>query len=116
MKTLSKDARGFVDEVAKYIGRDRKGKQVLPRVSALLTKVTAAAKKERIATVTSVVVLTESEKTSVKRVLHTILAHDVECRFVLDTDLLGGLKIQVADWIVDTSLSGQLAALTQTLI
>ena len=69
MKPLSKDARGFIEGVTSYIRSDARGKQVLPRVEALFTKVTNAAKKERVATVTSVLSLSESEKLSVERVL-----------------------------------------------
>lgn len=116
MKTLSKDARGFIEGVTRYIRSDSRGKQVLPRVSALFTKVTTAAKKERVASVSSVVLLTEAEKTLVKRVLVRILGHDVDCRFTMDPVLLGGMRIQVADWVVDTSLSSQLNALSQTLV
>ena len=116
MKTLSKDARGFIDGVTKYMRSDRRGKQILPKVSALFTKVTSAAKRERIATITSVVVLSESEKSTIARVLRNILEHDVECRFIINPDLLGGMKIQVADWIVDSSLSSQLESLSQLLI
>lgn len=116
MKTFSKDARGFVDEVAKYVGQNRHGKKMLPRVSALLTKVTIAAQKERVATIASVVAMNEKEKIAVERMLERILSHPVECHFTVDANLLGGLKIQVADWVVDTSLSSQLASLTQSLI
>jgi F-type H+-transporting ATPase subunit delta len=115
MKTLSKDTRGFIDGVVKYIRNDSRGKEIIPRVSALFTKVTSAAKKERIATVTSAVLLTESEKKAVAGTLTGILSHDVECRFSVTPELLGGLRITVADWVVDTSLSGQLMRLTQSL-
>lgn len=116
MKTLSNDARGFIDGVAQYVSRSKRGKSVLPKMQSLFTKVTAAAKKERIATVTSVVALSETERNSIKRVLGQILEHDVECHFSLDPDLLGGVTIKVADWVVDTSLSSQLTSLTTTLV
>ena len=116
MKTLSKDARGFIEGVTSYIRSDRRGRQMFPKVQALFTKVTSAAKKERVAGVTTVVTLNESEKTAVKRILSGLLGHDVECRFALHPELLGGMKIQVADWVVDTSLSSQLASLSKTLL
>ncbi len=116
MKTLSKDARGFIEGVTSYIRSDARASQVLPRVNSLLAKVTLAAKKERVATVSSYVPLTVGEKTSVTRMLVKLLGHDVEPRFQENAELLGGMKIQVADWVVDTSLSSQLANLTRTLV
>lgn len=116
MKTLSKDARGFIDGVAQYVSRSKRGKSMLPKMQSLFTKVTAAAKKERVATVTSVVALSESEKSTIKRVLAEILEHDVECHFFQDPDILGGVKIKVADWVVDTSVATQLTNLTHTLV
>ena len=116
MKTLSKDARGFVDEVAKYVGQDRHGKQMVPRVSALLTKVTSAAQKERVAEVSTVVALSTTEKSAITRLVSRMLAHDVACHFTVQSELLGGMKIQVADWVVDTSLASQLSALTRSLL
>ena len=116
MKTLSKDARGFVDSVAGYIRSDKRGKQLLPRVQSLFTKVTASARKERLARVETAVTLTAAEKNSVTRILGQILDHDVDCTFVVDREVIGGLKIQVADWVIDTSLVSELGALGKTLI
>lgn len=116
MKTLSKDERGLIDGVASYIKSDRRGKQILPKVSALFTKVTSAAKRERVATVASVVALNEPEKKSVGRMLAGIMGHDVESRFIINEELLGGMKITVADWVVDTSLSRELTELSQSLV
>lgn len=116
MKTLSKDARGFIDGVTSYIKRDAHGKDVLPRVSALLTRVTTAAKKERVASVATPVAVSESEKSAISRMLERLLGHEVECRWMVDADLLGGIKITVADWVVDTTLASQLTGLTHTLV
>ena len=116
MKTLSKDERGLIDGVASYIRSDSRGKQILPKVSALFTKVTSAAKRERVATVASVVALSEAEKKSVGRMLSSIIGHDVECRFVINGELLGGMKITVADWVVDTSLARDLTQLAHSLV
>lgn len=115
MKTLSKDARSFVEGVTKYIRSDRRGSQVLPRVQSLLTKVTSAAKRERITTVSSVIPLSDSEKKGVERIVSNLVGHDIDCYFRLDPDLLGGMRIQIADWVIDTSLSSQLTGLTSLL-
>jgi F-type H+-transporting ATPase subunit delta len=116
MKPLSKDAKGFIEGVTSYIRDDAHGSRVLPRVSALLTKVTSAAKKERTASVISAIPLSDNEKSSVSRVLAKILEHDVACQYAVDPTLLGGIKVAVADWVVDTSLSGQLGILSGALL
>lgn len=116
MKTLSKDARGFVESVTTYIKSDAHAKQVLPKVASLLTKVTGAAKRERTAHVTSTVALTAVEKSSVGHMVSTLLGHAVECTFVVNPELLGGMRIRVADWVIDTSLESQLAGLTRSLL
>jgi len=116
MKPLSKDARNFVEGVTRYIRRGKHGKDVLPRVQSLFTKVTGAAKKERTASVTSVIVLSENEKLNIKHIVGNLVGHDIDCQFRLDPVLLGGMKIQIADWIVDTSLSSQLTNMARTLL
>ncbi len=115
MKALSKDARGFIEGVANYIRHDRRGKGVLPKVQSLFTKVTAAAKKERIACVSTVVPPTKEEQTAIQKIVERLLGHEVTCTFIIDKGMLGGMKIQIADWIVDTSLSSQLTNLSETL-
>lgn len=116
MKALSKDARGFVESVTSYIKSDAHAKQVLPKVQSLLTKVTSAAKRERIARVTSVVALSQTEKSQVDQMIDALLGHNVECSFSVNPSLLGGLRIQVADWVIDTSLESQLTMLTRSLV
>ena len=60
--------------------------------------------------------LFRSEKEAVTKMLERILGHEVECKFTVHEELVGGMKIQVADWVVDTSLSSQLASMSESLI
>ena len=115
MKLISKDARGFIDGVATYIRNDRRGTQILPKVQSLFARVTSAAKKERVAIVITVVSLSAGEKVSIQKMLEHILGHEVDCHFDVSQELLGGMKIQVADWVVDTSLESSLSDLSRSL-
>ncbi len=115
MKTFNRDTKGFIEGVTEYIRKDGKAQSILPRVRSLLTKVTAGAKKERVAQVSSAVVLTGPERATVRRVIEKILGREIECQFTTDAALLGGMKVTVADWVVDTSLSTQLESITQSL-
>lgn len=115
MKTLSKDARGFIDEVATYVRSDARAKTVAPRVTSLLTKVTVAARRENNAQVKSAVVLNEQEKKRIEVLLRRLLGHSVVCHYSIDESLIGGIKIQVADWVVDSSLATQVAAIARSV-
>ena len=116
MKTLSKDARGFIDSVANYVKHDARVKNVAPRVGALLSKVTAAAKKEEHAQVQSAVTLLPAEKKRVEALLAKLLGHTVMCHYTIDVSLVGGIKIQVSDWVVDSSLTTQLTTIAHSIL
>ena len=115
MKTLSKDARGFIEGVATYVRRDARAKTMLPRVQSLLTKVSSQAKKEQNAQVKSAIALLGPEKKRIEALLAGLLGHAVECHYSIDVSLVGGIKIQVADWIVDSSLTTQVTMIAQSL-
>ena len=44
-----------------------------------------------------------------------LLGHAVECHYSIDASLVGGIKIQVADWIVDSSLATQVATIARSV-
>jgi len=116
MKMLSKDARGFIEGVASFVRSDARAKTMIPRVQSLLTKVSAAAKKEQNAVVNSVVTLLPAEKKRIETLLERFLGHEVECHYSIDTSLVGGIKIQVADWVVDSSLTTQLTRIARSIV
>ncbi|KKU83311.1 MAG: F0F1 ATP synthase subunit delta [Microgenomates group bacterium GW2011_GWA2_47_8] len=88
----------------------------LPKVRELLRKVTASAKKQQIARVESAAALTPRERQTIEAFLGTLLAHPVtlECR--VNSATLGGILIRVGDWILDTTLLGQLQAMKESLV
>ena len=116
MKMLSKDARGFIEGVARFVRSDARAKTMIPRVQSLLTKVTAAAKKEQSAQVKSAVTLLPAEKKRIETLLERFLGHAVECHYHIDPSVVGGIKIQVADWIVDSSLTTQLTDIARSIV
>ncbi len=107
MDALSKDARGFVDSVVGYL-EDEKKHGAAVRVSALLTRVTHQAKREKNALVETSVPLSPGEKTHVERLLGSLLGHSVDVTYSVLPDVIAGMTIKVADWIVDTSFHSQL--------
>lgn len=117
MSTLAKDARYFVDGVTKYLRQDVSPNQsLLPKVTAALHKITASARKEKVALVEAAVPLTTKEKGDIGRVLSRLLTHAVTMECKVNKDLLGGIRIIVGDWIVDTSLTAQIHAIQERLM
>lgn len=112
---LTKDARGFVDGVVSYLKNDSRSKSAMPRVQAFLGKVTARARKEKIAIVETSVSLTQAEKTGLEAVLAGILGHEVNLDETVKPELLGGYRIQVGDWIVDQTIKSQLEQMATVL-
>lgn len=112
---LTKDARGLVDGVVSYLKNEGKMKSVMPKVQAFLTRVTSQAKKEKIARIATSVELTQEEKKHVEDVLVRLLGHEVTLECVVQPQLVAGFRIQVGDWIVDTTLKSQLEKMATVL-
>lgn len=110
MKTaLTKDARGFVDGVMTFLRKEGKSSKVtIGKVEGLLGRVSARAKREKLARITSAVSLTANEQSDLAHAVGKILGHDIEVESVVDPQIIGGMIIQVGDWVVDTSLKSQL--------
>ncbi len=108
MNPLTHDARGFVEGVVSYLRREGKAEQYVPRVRKLLQKVTASTRRQQEARVRSVVALTASEKQALGRVLASVIGRPVTIRCTVDRSLLGGLRVDIGDLIIDTTLSRQL--------
>ncbi len=113
VQPLTKDARGFVEGVVTYLRRDGKSRASVPKVQALLHKVTKNAEKEKYAHVESSVPLSKTEKDELMRILSRLVGHRVELVARTNPALLCGLRIRVADWIVDTSWHHQLDIMRQ---
>ncbi len=89
--------------------------RTVPKVQSLLHKVTTSARRERQATVWSAVKLTPTEQESIAHALSHIVGHEVSLDCRINTDLIAGLRIQMADWVVDTSFSGQIKQMADIL-
>lgn len=115
MTTITRDARFFVDGVAKYLKTGGSNGVLLPKVTAALHKITSSASAGKTATVETVVVLTGPEKLQLGRFLSRLLSHAVtlECR--VNKNLIGGIRVTVGDWVVDTSVATQIRAMQEAL-
>ena len=109
MKSLSKDARGFVDGVVHHLKQNGTSETVTPKVQSLLLKMSSQARKEHEARVESAVKLSPAEMTVISRVLSRIAGHDVSLTSDVTPSLIGGIRVTMGDWVVDSSLSNELA-------
>jgi len=116
MSNLQKDARGFVDGIVDYLKTDGKRTNALPKVQNLLMKVSDRAAKEKTATVKSVVMLSGEEKNKLEKILGKFMHHPITVTNEIDTSLIGGMRIEIADFIIDTSYKGKLEGMTKVLM
>ncbi len=108
MKSVSKDARGFVDGVIRHLKRGGKATGMTPKVQSLLRRMSASAKHEHQAKVESAVKLAPQELQSIARVLSRIAGHEVSLTSVVNPTLVGGLRVMMADWVMDSSIRSEL--------
>lgn len=113
---LTKDARALTDGVVTYLRRRGGNDSVVPKVQRLLIRVSEQAKKEKRAIVQTGVPLNASEKSSLEAILFRLLGHEVVVENTVHPDVVGGLRIQVADWVVDTTIKNQLNELIAKLV
>ena len=115
MKSISKDARGFVEGVINHLKRSGKVRDVTPKVQSLLLKMTASAKREHQAKVESAVSLTQAELQSITKILSRLSGHEVSLNSVVDPSLIGGFRVIMADWVMDSSIQSELSKMAQIL-
>jgi F-type H+-transporting ATPase subunit delta len=113
---LTKDARELVEGVVTYLRDETREKSVVPKVERFLGKLTVSAKKEKVARVESSVSLTADEVKKIELTLKKHIGYDVTVKNIVTPDVIGGLRIQVADWIVDTTFQTQLSRIAATLL
>ena len=115
MKSSITDARGFVNGVVTQLKATGKASQSTSRVQSLLMKMTSGARKERQAIVESAVKLTGDEERAIERILSTVSGHDVSLETRIEPDLIAGIRIQMADWVMDTSMKSELQNMSTML-
>lgn len=87
----------------------------LPEIEVLFNFLRSEFEKTVDAKITSATELNDSQITQIKEKLGAKLGRQVETSVEVDTELLGGLIIQAEDLVIDGSVRGQLAKLSDTL-
>ena len=113
MKTS--DTKGFIEGITQYIQKE--GKQtIVPKVTELFGKLSMQSEKETVAHVTTSVSLSAEEREEIDRLLFRLVHHPVKVTLHVDPELIGGMKIAIGDWVVDTSLNGQVDHMAKHLV
>ena len=113
---MNKDARGFVNGIVDYLRRDSATSGDVPKVRELFRKVTTDALHEKYAQVETSISLTEEEKKSLEGWLARLAGRHIQLVIRMNAKLLGGFRVTVGDWVVDTTLKYQLAKMTESLL
>ncbi len=108
MKSLKADAKGFVAGVVTQLKKTGKAPSMTPKVQSLLLRMTAGARREHQATVESAVKLSAEEERQIERILAKVSGHDVTIETRVEPSLIAGIRIQMADWVMDTSMKSEL--------
>lgn len=88
------------------------------RVREALSRTMRIVSDERnrtVATVTTATPLTDAQATQLVRLLSAKYGRDVSLNTVVDSAVVGGLRVQIADDVIDASVSARLAELRQRL-
>lgn len=116
MTLLAKDTRGFVNSVVANLRKEGKAPTQLPRLQEMLRRISMRAKNEHVALVSSSIALTNPEKHRIETALARIIGSPMTLECSVNPELLGGVRIQVADWIVDSTIAGQLETMKHAII
>lgn len=115
MNKTKHQTQRFVDEVASYVQADLASSTKLPKVQSLFRALKDADQKDHAALVTSAVALTPEEKRTLTGALEKWAGRSIALSFTTDASLVAGMKIQIGDWIMDTSFHHQLEGMADTL-
>jgi F-type H+-transporting ATPase subunit delta len=94
-----------------HAARGRRVRQLL----SWATEVVADQRGRTVATVTSAVPLTPEQRERLMATLSARYGADISVNAVVDPALVGGLRVQVADDLIDASVAGRIAELRQRL-
>lgn len=113
---MTKDGQSFVEGISEYLRQGGKKSSIVPKIQTLLGKVSSAARKEKIAYVETASRLSEEENEELRKVLSNIVGHDLSIDSSINRSLIAGLKIKIADFIIDTSYSSQINEMGEILM
>lgn len=106
------DADGDIRDIMRYLVSQRREHQI-PKIIDCLRVLIDEAEGIIRGTVTSTVELTEEEKNTLSEALGSILQKKVFLNSKIDKEILGGIVLEVGQYLVDQSLRTKLESLGQ---
>ncbi len=108
--SLNKQAKNLITVMA-----DNKRLQIFPQLKALYEQLRARHENILEAKIISAFPLKPDQEEKLVSVLRTKFQRKVNVISAVDADLIGGVKIEIGDQVIDSSVSGKLAAMTAVL-
>ncbi len=116
MAKLTKHARGFIHDVVSYIQKEKQVSEAIPQLRKLLYKVSKDAQDDITAHVSCAVPLSVEEKSQIQKTLTRISGHEITVSSTVTPGVLGGMKIQIRDWVVDMTFLKTLQNMSHMLM
>lgn len=116
MAKLTKNARGFIHDVVSYIQKGKQASQAVGGLRKLLSKVSKDAQDDITAHVHSATPLTIEEKRQIQKTLSTISGREITVISTVTPSVLGGIKVQIRDWVVDMTFLKTLQNMSHMLM
>jgi len=116
MKRLTSDAKNFVKGIVDHLQKEKQGDRPIPKIKSLLKKVSDEAWNGHTATVTTAVPLALSEREALIKVLSLKMGQPVSLSCTVQPDIIGGIRIEIADYIIDTGYKEKLAVMETMLL
>lgn len=93
------------------------GPELLPQLRDEIERMTAAFERDRQVSVTTAVPLTNEEVTQLQQALGKIFNRSVDAiQRLVDKQVLGGLKVQIGDYLIDATVQAQIRRMKETLL
>jgi len=108
------ESQKIVRGLVKYLSV-RNQLELLPEVIHQLEEVAVRLAPENTALVTTAYQLSKNEEKLIKSQLESLFGRKLNLRIKIDTGIISGMMIQVADKVIDLSLSTDLEELTKKL-
>lgn len=116
MAKLTRHARGFIHDVVSYIQKGEQVSEAIPQLRKLLSRVSEDAQDDITAHVYSAVPLSIEEKSQIQKTLTRISGQEITVISIVTPSVLGGMKIQIRDWVVDMTFLKTLQNMSHILM
>ncbi len=116
MGTNDAQTKQIVDEMMAYVEGNTRETAVRRKVRTLLEKVGRDASRKNVCRIESAVPLSDVQISVIKNAVEHKFSRTIDIETSVKNNLMGGMRISVDDWVLDTTLKTQLDNLKSSLI